>query len=444
MCGIIVSTLDIPLEAYKFVKNRGPDETNIIKHRDINFIHFLLHLTGEKTLQPIIDGDIVCIFNGEIYNYKEIDINSKSDSHSIISCYKKYGDEFVKYLDGEFVIVLFDFKNKKLIISSDIFKTKPLFYNVGKTITISSYISSCKKIKEGTYSEINPNEVLVFSLEKKKGKRKLLKKYKIYDFDLEQKKDTYVDFISAFERAVLKRYPEKNVPLISLSSGLDSGAIACCLNKYNKRSLYVTIPKNEIEETIMERQKILGNQHLIINLEEEEKKRWRKVLENDCEQFIWDWKYHPKVPKDYDNGFDMGSMLGKSKIIDISKKKNKNIRVLFSGIGADEIFSSNYYYSRGWGQVGFEFPEDLKPVFPWPNFYRGTMENYLKGDEYVGGCFGFETRYPFCDKDLVQEFLWLKRELKNDYKGCGYKPPLLYYLYNEKFPFHIKKLGFDV
>lgn len=444
MCGIIVSTLDIPLQAYKFVKNRGPDESNIIKYRDINFAHFLLHLTGEKTLQPIIQEDIVCIFNGEIYNYKEIDPNSKSDVESIITCYKQHGDEFVKQLDGEFVIVLFDFNKKKLIVSSDIFKTKPLFYSIGKRIIISSYLSCCETIRTGEYSQINPNEVLIFSLEKRNGKRRLLKKYKIYNFDLEQKKDTYDDFIEAFENAVIKRYPEKSVPLVTLSSGLDSGAIACCLNKHNKKALYVSIPKNEIQQTIVERQKILGNQHIIVNLEQEEKKKWKQVLENNCEKFIWDWRYNARVPHDYDNGFDMGSMLGKSKIINVSKNKNKNIRVLFSGIGADEVFSSNYYYSRGWGQVGHEFPEDLKPVFPWPNFYRGTMENYLKGDEYVGGCFGFETRYPFCDKDLIQEFLWLKRGLKNTYRGCGYKPPLLYYLDKEKFPFHIRKLGFDV
>ena len=41
MCGIILSTLDIPQDAYKFVENRGPDARNIVKHRDINFIHFL-------------------------------------------------------------------------------------------------------------------------------------------------------------------------------------------------------------------------------------------------------------------------------------------------------------------------------------------------------------------------------------------------------------------
>jgi len=139
----------------------------------------------------------------------------------------------------------------------------------------------------------------------------------------------------------------------------------------------------------------------------------------------------------------MGSMLGKSKIIDVTKKKDKNIRVLFSGIGADEIMSHNSYYSNGWGNVD-HFPKKLEEVYPWANFYRGTMENYLKGDEYIGGCFGFETRYPFCDKELVQEFLWLKPKLKNSYKGCIYKPPLLYYLEKEGFPFHLRKLGFDV
>ena len=59
-----------------------------------------------------------------------------------------------------------------------------------------------------------------------------------HEFDLEQKKKNYDDYITAFEKAVIKRYPEYNKPLVTLSSGLDSGAIACCLNKFNKSSLF--------------------------------------------------------------------------------------------------------------------------------------------------------------------------------------------------------------
>lgn len=441
MCGIIISSIDIKnkKEVYKYVKKRGPDQLNEVKYNGINFVHFLLYLTGELTLQPVIKNDIVCIFNGEIYNYKELNKESKSEIHSIISCYEEYDDNFVKKLDGEFVIILFDFKKNKLIITSDIFKTKPLFYNISKeNIIISSYISSCKKIKNQNYKSINPNETLIFDLKRKE----LIKKLSVYDFDLVQKKSNYDDYIKAFENAVLKRYPENSIPLITLSSGLDSGAIACCLKKFNKDALYITIPKNENLNVIKDRKKVLGNNHLIINLTDNEKKYWKNDLNNNCEKFVWDWRYHIRLTN-VDNGFDMGSMLGKSKIIDISKKFNKKIRVLYSGIGADEIMAHNSYYSCGWGNVDY-FPNNLKDVYPWANFYNGSMKNYLMGDEYVGGCYSYETRYPFCDKDVVQEFLWLKPELKNNYKGSNYKPALLYYLDNERFPFHIRKLGFNI
>ena len=91
MCGIIVSDLNVPEICYNLIKRRGPDNINIVKYNNINFIHFLLHLTGEKTIQPIFDNDIVCLFNGEIYNYKEILPEAKSDVYSIVDVYKKYG-----------------------------------------------------------------------------------------------------------------------------------------------------------------------------------------------------------------------------------------------------------------------------------------------------------------------------------------------------------------
>ena len=58
MCGIIISDLVIPKNASKFVEKRGPDDTNEISYKDINFVHFLLHLTGKKTLQPIWESKI--------------------------------------------------------------------------------------------------------------------------------------------------------------------------------------------------------------------------------------------------------------------------------------------------------------------------------------------------------------------------------------------------
>jgi asparagine synthetase B (glutamine-hydrolysing) len=460
MCGIIISSLKIPEKAYKFVERRGPDETNIKEYKNINFVHFLLHLTGIKTLQPVIEDDIVCIFNGEIYNYKELNAESKSDVYSIIFAYNKYGNEFTRYLDGEFTIVLFDFKKGTFIISGDIFKTKPLFYNVDEDIVISSYESSCKSIKYQKYTSIKPNETLIFDLKT----RKLLEKKKICEFDLKQKKDNYDDFVKALEKSILKRYPEDSIPLVGVSSGLDSGAISLCLRKHNKPALFISFPKNEDINVLKARQEILKPNHLFLDINPEEKAFWKKDLMDNCEKFTWDFSVSKELweSKEYHealwgwrrtrargmihNGMDMGSMLARSKMIAITKQiehsEGQKIRVLYSGIGADEVMAHNSYYDCGWGNV-HEFPEDLKDVFPWHNFFGGTMDNYIKGDEYVGGCYGFETRYPFCDKELIQEFLWLKPELKNDYKGSNYKPPLLYYLHSHGFPINIRKLGFD-
>uniref|UniRef100_A0A6C0JRM9 Glutamine amidotransferase type-2 domain-containing protein n=1 Tax=viral metagenome TaxID=1070528 RepID=A0A6C0JRM9_9ZZZZ len=439
MCGIIISTLDIPTNAYNLINNRGPDYTNVINLNGINFVHFLLNLTGELTHQPIIDNNIICIFNGEIYNYKEILPDALSDSYSIVETYKKYGKDFISYLDGEFTIILFDFNKNLLFIASDIFKTKPLFYSIDEDIVISSYESVCKKIKNQNYNKINPNEVLVFDLLSKK----LIEKKSVYTFDLNQFKNSYDDFHIALENAILKRYPEKNIPLISLSSGTDSGVIACCLNKYKKTSLFVSFSKNEDSNIILKRKEILGDSHILLHLNDDEKSYWKQYLYENCERFNWDWSYHPNMCGYIVNGFDMGSMLGKCKIINTSMQINNDIRVLYSGIGADEVMANNSFYSQGWGNVDY-FPDDLSKIFPWANFYNGSMENYLKGDEYVGGSFGYETRYPFCDKNLVQEFLWLIPQLKNEYKGSNYKPALTSYLDKEKFPLIINKYGFNV
>jgi asparagine synthetase B (glutamine-hydrolysing) len=60
-------------------------------------------------------------------------------------------------------------------------------------------------------------------------------------------------------------------------------------------------------------------------------------------------------------------------------------------------------------------------------------------EEYVAGAFGVEARYPFLDRELVQEFLSLDCSLKNS----AYKAPLDFYLEARSFPYgRNKKYGF--
>ena len=71
-----------------FLKFRGPDLTNSITYEGFLFLHNLLHLTGDITKQPFIDEEnkIVCLFNGEIYNYKSFG-DYKSDGYCLINLY---------------------------------------------------------------------------------------------------------------------------------------------------------------------------------------------------------------------------------------------------------------------------------------------------------------------------------------------------------------------
>ena len=113
MCSILCSNLiNGDYDKHNFyLKMRGPDNTNVIEEGDYTFLHNLLSMTGEFTIQPFVSEDIVCLYNGEIYNYEEFG-NYKSDGECLIPLYKEFGETFTRKLTGEFAILLFDFKKK--------------------------------------------------------------------------------------------------------------------------------------------------------------------------------------------------------------------------------------------------------------------------------------------------------------------------------------------
>jgi hypothetical protein len=57
------------------------------------------------------------------------------------------------------------------------------------------------------------------------------------------------------------------------------------------------------------------------------------------------------------------------------------------------------------------FPSDISGIFPWGNFYYGSQWSYLMKEECIAGSLGIETRYPFLDRRVVQEYLNLSNDL---------------------------------
>ena len=96
MCSILFSSKEIDNLEFvnERIKHRGPDYTGLLKQGQYTFVHNLLSITGDFTKQPFKDDDVICIFNGEIYNYSSFG-DYKSDGECLIPLYKKYGTEFV-------------------------------------------------------------------------------------------------------------------------------------------------------------------------------------------------------------------------------------------------------------------------------------------------------------------------------------------------------------
>ena len=442
MCSFIFSDKKSSnLEDINFyTKFRGPDKTAVSEFFEYQFVHNLLSITGEFTTQPFVDENIICLYNGEIYNYEEYG-NFKSDGHCLIPMYKEFGKNFVKKLDGEFALVLLDKVKNILLISTDTFKTKPIFFSVGKqNLSCSTYSTPLIKLGYNGVQKMEPNTTIIIDL----NTCEIIEKFSVTEFDLNQHKNNYDDWYKSFQDSIRKRTKNLREKLfIGLSSGYDSGAICCELVNQGVDFTTYTVVGTENQNILNQRFKIIEKKvkNVILTKNSDEIGIAHEFIEKNTEPLKYFTYSNSSDYNEYwlslidDNGSNHLSHL-------CSHAKKDGKKIFLSGQGADEIFSD-----YGFGGVkkynhsnfGGLFTDDLKEIFPWPSFFNSSMESYLAKEEYVCGSYGIESRYPFLDKNLVQEFLWLSPKLKNS----NYKSVLDFYLTKNNFPFDKNnKVGF--
>jgi asparagine synthetase B (glutamine-hydrolysing) len=389
------------------ISRRGPDATRVVRRDGLTFVHNLLSVTGEFTPQPFTDGDVLCVYNGQIYNQPF----ARSDGEVLIPLYRRHGPSFANQLDGEFAIALYDFAQEIAVFATDPFKTKPLFIN---GIECASYRSGVGGDKG------RPNEIVI-----KRFDGTVLDVLPVRRWDLTQWKSGYEDWIAAFDTAVKKRATPRC--FIGLSSGYDSGALAGALLKLGVDFRAYIFQGEEDAEVLDARRKLVDHQDFGPAYE---LAPWLSdVIDNEAYSIVCtEGVVSTRV-------LDDGATLGLATIANLAARDGR--RVALSGQGADEILSD---YSP-WPEQS-----ELKGRFPdvqrlWRNFNYSCQESYLMKEEYAGGAFGIESRYPFLDADLVQEFLWLSPDAKNRH----YKAPLREYLLRNRLPFEEgAKRGFRI
>lgn len=412
MCGFLVYREKGDNSA---IASRGPDQTNRVEIGGLTFVHNLLAVTGRPTPQPFIDleSGVVCVYNGEIYNRPW----TKSDGEALIPLYLERDQEFARDLDGEFAIALYDFRRGIAVFATDPFGSKPLFV---KGVECASYRSGIGGERLG------PNRIRVVRL--RDGGTIRDEELHRWDF-AHQTEESYDPWIATFERAVAKRA----VPgcFLGLSSGYDSGAIACALLRLGVPFKVYSFLGSEDRRVLDDRLKLVPESQLF--------------KPSPLVRAYLAWLYgdadNEKYAIHYDGIetkmrlLDDGGVYGVATYSMLARDEGR--KVSLSGQGADEILS-DYALFPGQSELKGRFPAKL---LKWRNFDRGCQESYLVKEEYAAGAFGIEARYPFLDRAVVQAFLHLSPEAKNRH----YKAPLRAYLERHGFPYRQGvKIGFSV
>ena len=144
MCGICVvigegNNTSLLKKMIENLDHRGPDGRGIYENNHLSMGHTRLRIIddNQRSDQPMISkcGRYIIIFNGEIYNYKNIkrtfninNLRTDSDTEILLELFIMFGEKCNQYLKGMFAYAIWDNYSKKLFCSVDHFGIKPLYY----------------------------------------------------------------------------------------------------------------------------------------------------------------------------------------------------------------------------------------------------------------------------------------------------------------------------
>jgi len=339
-------------------RHRGPDETGFYLDSGIGLgINRLSIIDLVKGDQPIHneDGSVVTVFNGEIYNYRDLrreleaeghSFYTDSDTETIVHSYEKWGTKCVDHFRGMFAFALWDAKARRLFLARDRFGKKPLYYAIaGRVFLFASEMKSILEY-EGVRREIDPDAVDCFftymyipaPLSIFKGVRKLpAGSYGVYEngalrvenywsFDLRPDpsltEDALVEMLFDSVQDAVKVRMRSDVPLGAfLSGGIDSSTVVSLMTRNTDRPVKtVSIGfENETSETSYSR--------LVADFLKTDHKEYTVSPEAV--------KILPKLVWHFDEPFADSSMIPTYYLSEVTRKQ---VTVALSGDGGDELF----------------------------------------------------------------------------------------------------------
>ena len=398
------------------IKHRGPDSDGYYVDNNIALGFRRLSIVDlDKGSQPIFneDKDKVIVFNGEIYNYKEIREELKSKGHKfstntdtevILHGYEEYKEDILNKLRGMFAFVIYDIKEKSLFGARDFYGIKPFYYyydnenflfgseiksflgspNFKKELNkdmLSQYLTFQCSIGEDTFFKntykLLPGYYFIY-----KDKEIEVKKY--YEVKLEPNDDKSLDeWVSGIREVIDNSVLAHKVSDVEVGSFLSSGVDSSLIAKLSSVDKTFTVGYDNKKYSEIDYAKQFSDKINVSNVS-------KKISKEEYFKEFSNVQYYMDEPL-----ADASAVM----LYFLSKTASKHVKVCLSGEGADEIFGGyNIYhepYSVSWYN---KIPYFIRKcigilVYPFRN-YTGFNFLYRRSkkieDRYIGNAFIFE------------------------------------------------------
>ena len=417
------------------IAHRGPDGEGFFtdSHVAMGFRRLsIIDLAGGD--QPLFNEDktLVINFNGEIYNYKELKeelikcghvFTTNSDTEVIVHGYEEYGTDVVNKLRGMFGFVIWDTKTQTLFGARDPFGIKPFYYydtkdlfmygseikaflhhpdfkkelnkNALKTYLCYQYSVPTESFFVNVY-KLNPGHFFIYKDGKIDIKQYFSIDYRNNDDDLE----TAVNKINDIMKDSIEHHKIADVEVGSfLSSGVDSSYIVANANVSKAYTVgfegeHVTNTGFNENANADDLCKILGMKH-----------KQKNINADMFFDILPTVQYHSDEPH---------ANLSAVPLYYLANMASKDVKVVLSGEGADELFGGYYEY---------ETPREYARYKKLPFWFRRGMKNLAeKMPNMKGRHFLIRAGSTLSESYIGQAFIMNNEEadklLKPEYR-CG-------------------------
>ncbi|UCD03896.1 MAG: asparagine synthase (glutamine-hydrolyzing) [Candidatus Woesearchaeota archaeon] len=372
ICGFNFRDKGLLKKMSKATVHRGPDDYGEYGDRFVSIGQNRLSIIDlKKGLYPMHNekDSLQLIYNGEIYNFKEIreelenkghKFYSNCDGEVIVHSYEEYGVDCLKKFNGMFAICIYDTAKRQLFLARDRIGIKPLYYYIKAGVFI--FCSEIKGILEHPIErEINKpvldkfiamryipgNETIfknifsfppahygIFDLKKKEL---IIKEYwDIEEASVESDEDFFIEELRSLLKDSIKKRLISDVPLgVYLSGGIDSSAVVGLLASIKKeeddsspiKTFSVGFKYGEGYVNELDKAKIVSESY---NTEHKE-----FVIDPDISKIL------PDLIKHFDQPFADPAAIP---VYELSREATKHVTVVLTGDGGDELFAGYDQY----------------------------------------------------------------------------------------------------